>query len=179
MPESYVETLQDKIYRLERHKQRILDIGEYKTAAGVSDWEAGNDDKMVKGEMHIPLGKEIEFIFRSQDVIHSAYMPHFRAQMNTVPGVPTRFKMTPTISTKEMRQKLGNEEFDYILLCNKICGAAHFNMQMTVVVDTPEEYEVWLKGQKEFIPKAAPTPADTAKVETPAMASTEVNTMTH
>jgi cytochrome c oxidase subunit 2 len=184
MPESYVETLQDKIYRLERHKQRILDLGEGKLPSGKSDWETGADDRIAKGEMHIPLGKEIEFIFRSQDVIHSAYMPHFRTQMNTVPGVPTRFKMTPTITTSEMRKKLGDDKFDYILLCNKVCGAAHFNMQIKVVVDTPEEYAAWLEKQKTFIAEekpAAPQP-ETAPSDTTAtapVATAQVQNMTH
>jgi cytochrome c oxidase subunit 2 len=34
--------------------------------------------------------------------------------------------------------------FDFLLLCNKICGASHYNMQMKVVVDTPEDYKKWL-----------------------------------
>lgn len=154
LPESYVESLNDKVYRLQRQKQRILDLREYATPSGISEWQAGSDDKIVKGEVHIPVGKEVEFVFRSQDVIHSAYMPHFRAQMNTVPGVPTRFKMTPTITTKEMRQKLNNETFNYILLCNKVCGAAHYNMKMDVIVETQEEYDTWLAKQKTF--KTAP-----------------------
>jgi cytochrome c oxidase subunit 2 len=149
MPDSYMESLEDQLYKLKRHKQRILDLKENEMN-GQSQWMAGGDDKIVKGEFHIPVGQEVEFVFRSQDVIHSAYMPHFRAQMNTVPGVPTRFKMKPTITTAEMRQKLGNDKFDYILLCNKVCGAAHFNMKMTVVVDTPEDYAAWLAEQKTF-----------------------------
>jgi cytochrome c oxidase subunit 2 len=172
MPSSYVEALQEKIYKLERHKQRIMDLKETQVGDGISDWKAGADDRIIKAEMHIPVGQEVEFIFRSQDVIHSAYMPHFRAQMNTVPGQPTRFKMVPTITTKEMRQKMNNEEFDYILLCNKVCGAAHFNMQMKVVVESPEEYAAWLKtvkpyqGAAEPAPAAPATPADTAAVVT-------------
>ncbi len=171
LPESYVEALQEKIYKLERHKQRLMDLKETKVGAGVSDWEAGHDDQIIKGEVHIPLGQEVEFIFRSQDVIHSAYMPHFRAQMNTVPGVPTRFKMVPTITTKEMRQKMKNDEFDYILLCNKVCGAAHFNMQMKVIVETPEEYSAWLKTVKTFkgTEEAAPAAGDTTAVVTAAV----------
>jgi cytochrome c oxidase subunit 2 len=160
MPESYVETLQDKIYRLERHKQRILDLGEFKEPSGKSNWETGADDQIEKAELHLPVGKEVEFVFRSQDVIHSAYMPHFRAQMNTVPGVPTRFKMTPTITTKEMRAKLADDKFDYVLLCNKVCGNAHFNMQMKIVVESPEEYLAWIEKHKTFAgeptPEAAP-----------------------
>ena len=149
MPDSYMESLEDQLYKLKRHKQRILDLKENEMN-GQSQWMAGADDKIVKGEFHIPVGQEVEFVFRSQDVIHSAYMPHFRAQMNTVPGVPTRFKMKPTITTAEMRRKLGNDKFDYILLCNKVCGAAHFNMKMTLVVDTPEDYATWLAEQKTF-----------------------------
>lgn len=149
-PASYVETLNDKIYRMQRQKQRILDLREYATPSGISEWTAGADDKIVKGEIHIPVGREVEFVFRSQDVIHSAYMPHFRAQMNTVPGVPTRFKMTPTITTKEMRQKLNKDDFNYILLCNKVCGAAHYNMKMDVIVESQEEYDTWLAKQKAY-----------------------------
>lgn len=171
-PASYVETVKDQIYRLERHKQRIMDLSEFKAANGMSEWEAGGDDKIVKGELHLPVGKEVEFIFRSQDVIHSAYMPHFRAQMNTVPGVPTRFKMTPTITTREMRQKLGKDDFDYILLCNKICGAAHFNMQIKVIIEDEAEYAAWLAQQKTFGGEA---PAEQADAGTPAITTAMVN----
>jgi len=170
-PDTYVETVEDQIYRLERHKQRIMDLSEFKTPSGLSEWEAGGDDRIVKGEMHLPVNKEVEFIFRSQDVLHSAYMPHFRTQMNTVPGVPTRFKMTPTITTREMREKLGKENFDYILLCNKICGSAHFNMQIKVIIEDEADYNAWLAQQKTFAGAAATesAPADsttTAPVDT-------------
>ncbi|MEI8136741.1 MAG: cytochrome c oxidase subunit II, partial [Bacteroidota bacterium] len=118
----------------------------------------GNDDILVKNEFHIPLGREIELNMRSRDVIHSAYLPHFRAQMNCVPGMITTFKFVPTKTSVEMkkdpyvvkmmaginaqRAKFNQEpvEFDYLLLCNKICGASHYNMQMNVIVDTEADY---------------------------------------
>lgn len=175
MPESYVETLNDRVYRLERHKQRILDLKEFRDPVkGLSEWEAGLDDKIVKGEIHLPVGKEVEFIFRAQDVIHSAYMPHFRFQMNTVPGVPTRMKMTPTITTKQMREKLGDDKFDYVLLCNKVCGAAHFNMKIKVIVEDEKDYLAWLEGQKEYLPVASESPdkeGEAPKADTTATAS--------
>jgi len=108
------------------------------------------DDKIVKGEFHLPIGKPVQFVFRSQDVIHSAYMPHFRAQMNCVPGLQTLFNFTPSITTAEMREITENEEFDYILLCNKICGSAHYNMQMNIIVESQEDYDKWLAEQKTF-----------------------------
>lgn len=110
----------------------------------------GYDDKLVKAEFHIPVGRQIHFQFRSQDVIHSAYMPHFRAQMNTVPGMTTVFNVTPTITTDSMRTITGDKEFAYMLLCNKICGAAHYNMKMEIIVDSEEDYNKWLADQKTF-----------------------------
>jgi len=109
------------------------------------------DDKIVKGEFHLPLNEPVQFFFRSKDVIHSAYMPHFRAQMNCVPGMKTQFNFIPTITTEEMRKKTHNKNFDYILLCNKICGAGHFNMQMKIVVESKKDYEKWLSEQKTFL----------------------------
>ncbi|MGB2015194.1 MAG: cytochrome c oxidase subunit II, partial [Flavobacteriales bacterium] len=156
-----VEAKEDKIHRLKRHRQRIMEVKPFDYEGGVAAWEAGADDKIMKGEFHLPVGREVEFVFRSRDVIHSAYMPHFRAQMNTVPGVPTRFKMTPTITTDSMRTVLDDPDFDYVLLCNKVCGAAHFNMQMKVVVESEESYKNWLESQEEFLAdKDAATESD-------------------
>jgi cytochrome c oxidase subunit 2 len=61
--------------------------------------------------------------------------------------------MTPTITTDSMRFITGDENFDYVLLCNKVCGAAHFNMEMKIVIETQEQYDAWLKEQKEYLVK--------------------------
>ena len=108
------------------------------------------DDVYVKGEFHIPVNRAVQFYFRAQDVIHSAYMPHFRAQMNCVPGMITRFNFVSTKTTEEMRAITGNAEFEYILLCNKICGASHYNMQMNIIVVSQEEYDAWIAEQTTF-----------------------------
>jgi len=115
--------------------------------------KAGDDDILSKGEFHIPVGKPILFKLRSRDVIHSAYLPHFRAQMNCVPGMETELHFTPTITTAEMRIKTKNEKFDFILLCNKICGASHFNMQMNVIVESEADYLKWMATQKSILQK--------------------------
>ena len=146
IPDDKRKELEHSIAKNKRLRARVMDIQTKNKGLNT-----GKDDHVVKGEMHIPVNTEVEFLFRSQDVIHSAYMPHFRLQMNTVPGDITRFMMTPTITTAEMRNKLNNQEFNYILMCNKVCGAAHYNMQMDVIVDTPEDYQKWLNEQKPFI----------------------------
>jgi len=50
-----------------------------------------------------------------------------------------------------MRTVVGDEEFNYVLLCNKVCGSAHYNMQMTIIVETEDKYQEWLSQQKTFV----------------------------
>jgi len=106
------------------------------------------DDIIQKDTLYLCEGKEYEFNFRSKDVIHSAFFPHFRSQMNTVPGLTTRFKFTPVITTKEMRVKMNDSKFHFVLMCNKICGSAHYKMKMMVVVLDKANYSDWLKSKK-------------------------------
>ena len=139
-------------------------------SVGVDLSDKNAQDDFLATEIHIPKGKKVHFKMRSQDVLHSAYMPHFRAQMNCVPGMVTEFAFTPIYTTAEYRElpfmvekvarindlrakksadlvakggtALDPYTFDYLLLCNKICGASHYNMQMKVVVDSPEDYKI-------------------------------------
>ena len=134
------------------------------------------DDIIQKDTLYLCVNKNYEFNFRSKDVIHSAFFPHFRAQMNTVPGMTTRFKFKPEITTKDMRVKMNNEKFNYVLMCNKICGGAHYKMKMMVVVLPESEYKAWMESKKKstfkdqyFASVAAPVmevaaPADTLVV---------------
>jgi cytochrome c oxidase subunit 2 len=137
----------EKYQRMQRH---IIKLHAIKQSISAKEDAEAMDDKVVK-ELVLMKGKEYEFKIRSMDVIHSVFFPHFRAQMNAVPGMVTRFKFTPILTTKEMREKMQNDKFDYVLLCNKICGAAHSNMQMKVtVVDKKEDYEAFLAAAKSF-----------------------------
>ena len=148
-------------------------------ALGVDLADPNAQDDFISDELHLPKGKKVIFKIRSQDVLHSMYMPHFRAQMNCVPGMVTQFAFTPSMTTAEMREtpemieKVANinkirEEnskalvaegktaldpyaFDFLLLCNKICGASHYNMQMKIVVDTPEAYKKWLSEKSTLV----------------------------
>ncbi len=137
----------DKISQVKKHKGLVEQM---QAQSKVKDYSVANDDIIVKGEFHIPVNMPVNFQIRSQDVIHSAYMLHFRAQMNAVPGMMTSFYFVPTITTDDMRNKLGNPEFNYLLYCNKICGSAHYNMQMKIIVETEEAYNKWLSEQKKF-----------------------------
>ena len=132
--------------KLGKSSFRLVD-GSNALGLDYTDADAG-DDIIVRNEFHLPVGRDVVFKFHSRDVLHSAYMPHFRAQMNCVPGMTTQFHFKPTITTEGMRAETKNEKFDYILLCNKICGASHFNMQMTIVVEDETAFKQWLGSKK-------------------------------
>jgi len=157
---------------------RFLQDFDGKNLVGIDATDPNGFDDVVVQELHLPTGREVIFKMRSQDVLHSAYMPHFRAQMNCVPGMITEFAFVPTVTTEEIRQTedmkakvkkinairrenskalIANGEealeayvFDYLLLCNKICGASHYNMQMKIIVETPEEFQKWMDDQQTF-----------------------------
>lgn len=157
---------------------RFLQDFDGRNLVGIDATDPNGFDDVVVQELHLPVGREVIFKMRSQDVLHSAYIPHFRAQMNCVPGMITEFAFTPNKTTEEMRQdkdivakvkkinKLRVEkskeliaqgdtaldpyEFDFLLLCNKICGASHYNMQMKIIVETEKEFEEWMSSQQTF-----------------------------
>ncbi|MFM1808218.1 MAG: Cytochrome-c oxidase [Bacteroidota bacterium] len=152
---------------------RLIDINKA-NVLGLDEGDPNASDDVIVKELHLPVGRKVNFFMRSQDVLHSAYMPHFRAQMNCVPGMVTQFSFTPTVTTEEMRlnpevvdkvkrtnglraqRAAAGEpnsdpwEFDYVLLCNKICGKSHYNMQMKIIVESEEDFNKWLKEQKTF-----------------------------
>lgn len=118
---------------------------------GVNFKKKSSFDDLKVDTMYLPVNKSIRLNILAQDVIHSVYMPHFRVQLNAVPGLPTFFKFTPTITTAEMRTKLDDPKFEYTLYCNKICGGSHYNMQKVVRVVSEAEYQSWLSRQKPYL----------------------------
>jgi cytochrome c oxidase subunit 2 len=130
------------------------------------------DDIIQKDTLYLCANKEYEMNFRSKDVIHSAHFPYFRAQMNTVPGMTTRFKFTPDVTTKQMRERMGDSKFNYVLLCNKICGGAHYKMKMIVVVLGEKEYKKWFEAKQAATFKSTFFGATEEKEETPAEGTT-------
>jgi len=117
---------------------------------GVDIKDPNSADDLQADTLVLPVNKPVRLNIHAQDVIHSVYMPHFRVQLNAVPGLPTFFKFIPTITTAEMRVRTDNPNFEYLLYCNKICGSSHYNMQKVVKVVTEEEYQDWIAKQKPY-----------------------------
>jgi len=141
---------------------------------GVDFKDKNSFDDLKADTLVVPVGKSIRLNITAQDVIHSVYMPHFRLQLNAVPGLPTFFRFVPTLTTDQMRAKLADPSFEYMLYCAKICGDGHYNMKRIVRVVSAAEYSVWLSHQQPYLsdgikkelnmvataPDAAPVVAD-------------------
>jgi len=167
---AYTRHMEKEIKRKETNIKRI---DAFKSKPEVFNKSAYDD--RVTTEIVLVKNKPYMFRFRARDVIHSAYMPEFRAQMNCVPGMSTVFPFTPIKTTAEARKAKGNDKFDYYLYCNKICGAAHYNMKIKItVVGSEAEYQTWLAAQAKVVAppvEAAPAaPATDSTAVTPAVA---------
>jgi cytochrome c oxidase subunit 2 len=111
----------------------------------------GQDDVLVSSqELHLPLNKPIKAQLRSLDVLHNFAVPQFRAKMDLVPGMVTYIWFTP----------IRPGTFD--LLCNELCGVAHYAMRGKVVVEEEAAFQKWLSGHPTFAQESERVPADVA-----------------
>ena len=138
------------------------------------NWDDKNShDDFMADKMYLVKGKPVLMKLGAQDVIHSFYLPHFRVKMDCVPGIPTEFYFTPTMTTEEMKTYLSSQPwwqtvnpetgeprwkgFKYELACAELCGKSHYGMQKEVVVVDQADYDKWLEGQTAiYVPTVAP-----------------------
>ncbi len=85
--------------------------------------------------LHVPVGQPTVLTMTSEDVIHSFFVPAFRAKMDVLPGRYTRFWFEAT--------KVGT----YRLFCAEYCGVEHSRMGGEIIVMEQRDYEAWLAGE--------------------------------
>jgi cytochrome c oxidase subunit 2 len=88
------------------------------------------------GKLHIPVNKPIAFILSSDDVIHSFFIPAFRAKKDVVPGRYNRFWVQ------------ANKTGTFDVTCAEYCGQGHSIMTSEVVVESPEDFAKFLVRTK-------------------------------
>jgi len=99
-------------------------------------------------ELHVPLNRDIKLILGSEDVLHDFSIPAFRIQQEVIPGRDTEMWFTAT--------SVGQ----YPLFCTEYCGPQHGEMNGTVIVMEPSQYEAWLSGGASAAAAAAVTGKD-------------------
>jgi cytochrome c oxidase subunit 2 len=141
-----------------RYPGKDLQLGNYhftkidaSNEFGIDFTDKASFDDFLPSELYIPKGKPVLLKIRARDVLHSVFAPHFRLKMDAVPGMPTKFWFVPTKTTKQIREELGNPEFNYEIACTEVCGRGHFAMRFIIKVVEPDEYDSWLASQKTFV----------------------------
>ena len=99
---------------------------------------AGKDDIVTSGELHVPVNRPIVAELSSKDVIHDYFLPAMRIGGDAIPGSLIPIWFTPV--------KTGS----YEVICAQLCGLGHYGMKGTLVVDTPQDYQAWLKERAEL-----------------------------
>jgi cytochrome c oxidase subunit 2 len=115
-------------------------------------WEdsANKDDIYIPpgDPMHLVVNKPVRLIINAKDVIHDVGLSHFRLKMDAVPGTPTTMWFTPTKTTTQMKKEMDDPDFVYEISCDQMCGQGHYKMRGTIVVESQEEFDLWMAKQK-------------------------------
>jgi cytochrome c oxidase subunit II len=85
--------------------------------------------------LYLPKDRSVEFQIRAKDVIHDWWVPAFRLKIDAVPGITTKYRVTPS--------RVGT----YPGVCAELCGAGHSTMRVPVHVVEPDAFEQWLRKQ--------------------------------
>jgi cytochrome c oxidase subunit 2 len=85
--------------------------------------------------LHLPVGEPILFVERSQDVVHSFWVPALRFKRDAWPDATTRFELTV------------DQPGVYAGRCAEFCGLHHADMSFTVVAESRARFERWLRAQ--------------------------------
>ncbi len=93
------------------------------------------DSGITDGELHVPVGQDVQLMIEAQDVIHSFWVPQFRLKQDAIPGETTELRFVAT------------KEGTYPVVCTELCGAYHGAMRTQVIVHSPEDYAAWVESR--------------------------------
>jgi cytochrome c oxidase subunit 2 len=91
------------------------------------------DGTRTLNDLHVPVNRPVKLVLTSEDVIHSFYIPEFRLKRDAIPGRYTELWFTAT------------EPGAVQVFCTEYCGKGHSDMLARIFVDTPEQYETFLR----------------------------------
>ncbi|MGI4895491.1 MAG: aa3-type cytochrome oxidase subunit II [Janthinobacterium lividum] len=116
--------------------------------------------------LYLPVNESVEFHLYSRDVIHSFWIPAFLFKMDTIPGSPNKFQVTPT------------KEGEFQGKCAELCGEYHSEMLFNVRVVSAQEYQQHLDdleaaGQSGGLPTTLAGAEELAHVQANSIVSNE------
>ena len=129
-----------------RTKPELVDVSTNPLGLDPKD-PAGKDDVTTLNQLYLPANKPIIVKLRSKDVIHSFMLNEFRVKQDAMPGLTIPLWFVPTVTTAEMRERVGDPKFDYEIGCAQLCGIGHAKMRGFVTVHPAAEFDAWLKQE--------------------------------
>jgi cytochrome c oxidase subunit 2 len=95
------------------------------------------DGKPVKSnQLYLAQDQPVHFFVKALDVIHDFWVPAFRMKIDAVPGIETKYRVTP--------DRLGT----YPVVCAELCGLGHSVMRSSAHVVTPAAFKAWLADRQ-------------------------------
>lgn len=107
----------------------------------------GKDDVTTINQLHLPVDKPAIVHLSSKDVIHSFMLAEMRVKQDAIPGVSIPLWFVPTVTTAEMRERLGRDDYNYEIACAQLCGLGHYRMRGFLTIDTAEEFDAWMAAE--------------------------------
>jgi cytochrome c oxidase subunit 2 len=105
------------------------------------------DDITTINQLNVPVDRPVLIHLSSKDVIHSFGQYEMRVKQDAIPGLQIPVWFIPTVTTADMRQKIGKPDFEYEIACSQLCGLGHFRMRGYVTVQSADDYQKWMAEQ--------------------------------
>jgi cytochrome c oxidase subunit 2 len=120
------------------------------------------DDLTEINQLNVPVDRPVLVHLSSKDVIHSFGLYEMRIKQDAVPGLDIPLWFIPTVTTEEMRRKVGKPDFEYEIACSQLCGLGHYRMRGFVTVQSAADFKKWFDDQQreQHPPAAAPAAAN-------------------
>jgi len=110
---------------------------------------AAKDDVTTVNQLYLPVNRPAIVHVTSKDVIHSFMLNEMRTKQDAIPGLSVPLWFTPTVTTDEMRQRKGDESYNYEIACAQLCGIGHYRMRGFMTIQTQDEFDVWMAAKVE------------------------------
>lgn len=105
---------------------------------------AAKDDITAINQLTVPVNHPVLIHLTSKDVIHSFTLYELRVKQDAIPGTDSPVWFIPTVTTADMRTRLGKSDFEFEIACSQLCGLGHYRMRGFLNVKTDAEYQAFL-----------------------------------
>ena len=134
---TYAYFVLDDIEEARANEMRINVTGQQFTWTFEYPEEITGGEPVRSAQLYVPENRQVNFHVKTQDVLHSFWVPAWRMKIDTVPGLTSRVRMEP------------NRRGKFSIVCAELCGIGHAYMRQTANVVSAGEFERWLDERQE------------------------------